>query len=150
MAVAIDEQRASFLAREIFGFEATARALPGEYDDNFHLVAPDGSQRVLKVMHPARERSLIDLQSAALEHMAAKAPDLALPRVRRAIDGATITTVEDAGARRLVWMLTYVPGGRSRRRGRTPRSYWRVWAGCSARWTGPSWTSRIRRPSGRT
>ena len=110
MAVAIDERRACFLARELYGFEATARALPGEYDDNFHLVAPDGSERVLKVMHPARERSLIDLQSAALEHIAAKAPDLALPRVCRAIDGATIATVEDAGARRLVWMLTYVPG----------------------------------------
>ncbi|HEY8152347.1 MAG TPA: aminotransferase class III-fold pyridoxal phosphate-dependent enzyme, partial [Vicinamibacteria bacterium] len=110
LAAAIDEGRASLLARDLYGFEATARALPGEYDDNFHLVAPDGSQRVLKVMHPARERSLIDLQCAALEHVAARAPDLYLPRVCRGVDGATIAVVEDAGARRLVWMLTYVPG----------------------------------------
>src|SRR6266511_5782499 len=75
-AAAIDEGRASLLARDLFGFEATARALPGEYDDNFHLVAPDGSERVLKVMHPARERSLIDLQCAALEHVASRAPHL--------------------------------------------------------------------------
>ena len=110
MAAAIDEGRASLLARDLYGFVATARALPGEYDDNFHLVAPDGSERVLKVMHPARERSLIDLQSAALEHIAARAPDVTLPRVCRALDGATIAVVEDAGGGRLVWMLTYVPG----------------------------------------
>lgn len=110
LAAAIDERRASDLARDLYGFEATARALPGEHDDNFHLAAPDGSQRVLKVMHPARERALIDLQCAALEHIAARAPDLSLPRVCRGVDGAIIATFEGAGARRLVWMLTYVPG----------------------------------------
>ena len=110
MAAAVDERRASLLARDLYGFEATARALPGEYDDNFHLLAPDGSQRVLKVMHPARERPLIDLQCAALEHIAARVPDLCLPRVCRALDGATLARAEDAGAQRLVWMLTYVPG----------------------------------------
>jgi 4-aminobutyrate aminotransferase-like enzyme/Ser/Thr protein kinase RdoA (MazF antagonist) len=110
VAAGIDERRASSLAREIYGLEATARALPGEYDDNFHLVAPDGSQRVLKVMHPARERSLIELQSEALEHLAANAPDLTLPRVCRTAGGETIATIEDADAHRLVWMLTYVPG----------------------------------------
>jgi 4-aminobutyrate aminotransferase-like enzyme/Ser/Thr protein kinase RdoA (MazF antagonist) len=107
---AIDERQAALLARDLYAFEGTARALPGEYDDNFHLVAPDGTQRVLKVMHPARERSLIDLQCAALEHIAARAPHVSLPRVCRTLDGATIAHVEDAGARRLVWMLTYVPG----------------------------------------
>jgi 4-aminobutyrate aminotransferase-like enzyme/Ser/Thr protein kinase RdoA (MazF antagonist) len=61
-------------------------------------------------MHPARERSLIDLQCAALEHIAARAPGVFLPRVCRAVDGTTIAAVEDAGVQRLVWMLTYVPG----------------------------------------
>jgi 4-aminobutyrate aminotransferase-like enzyme/Ser/Thr protein kinase RdoA (MazF antagonist) len=110
LPAAIDERQASLLARDLYGFEATARALPGEHDDNFHLLAPDGSQRVLKVMHPARERALIDLQCAALEHIAARAPHLSLPRVCRATGGATIASAEDAGALRLVWMLTYVPG----------------------------------------
>jgi len=110
VAVAIDEGRASLLARELYGFEATARALPGEYDDNFHLVAPDGSQRVLKVMHPARERSLIDLQCAALEHVALRAPHLELPRVCRTREGATVAVADDGDAWRLVWMLTWVPG----------------------------------------
>jgi 4-aminobutyrate aminotransferase-like enzyme/Ser/Thr protein kinase RdoA (MazF antagonist) len=106
----IDERQASRLARDLYGFEATARALPGEYDDNFHLIAPDGSQRVLKVMHPARERSLIDLQCAALEHIAERAPHLTLPRVCRTAHGAPIGGGQVAGVDRLVWMLTYVPG----------------------------------------
>jgi 4-aminobutyrate aminotransferase-like enzyme/Ser/Thr protein kinase RdoA (MazF antagonist)/murein DD-endopeptidase MepM/ murein hydrolase activator NlpD len=110
LPTAIDERQASELARDLYGFEATARALPGEYDDNFHLVAPDGSQRVLKVMHPARERSLIDLQCAALEHIAERAPHLTLPRVCRTLHGAAIAGAQVAGVDRLVWMLTYVPG----------------------------------------
>jgi Ser/Thr protein kinase RdoA (MazF antagonist) len=65
---------------------------------------------VLKVMHPARERSLLVLQCAALEHIAARAPDLTLPRVCRTREGATIAVADDGDAWRLVWMLTWVPG----------------------------------------
>jgi 4-aminobutyrate aminotransferase-like enzyme/Ser/Thr protein kinase RdoA (MazF antagonist) len=110
LPAAIDERQASGLAHDLYGFEATARELPGEYDDNFHLVAADGSQRVLKVMHPARERSLVDLQRAALEHLAERAPHLTLPRVCRTTQGAAIAGGHIAGEDRLVWMLTYVPG----------------------------------------
>jgi 4-aminobutyrate aminotransferase-like enzyme/Ser/Thr protein kinase RdoA (MazF antagonist) len=106
----IDERQACDLARDLYGLEATARTLPGEYDDNFHLLAPDGSQRVLKVMHPARERSLIELQCAALEHIAERAPHLTLPRVCRTTHGDAIAGGQVAGVDRLVWMLTYVPG----------------------------------------
>src|SRR5213594_3558944 len=97
LPTAIDERQASLLASGLFGFEATTRALPGEYDDNFHLIAADGSQRVLKVMHPARERSLVDLQRAALEHIAERAPHLTLPRLCRTIQGAAITGGHVAG-----------------------------------------------------
>ena len=64
------EDEAVALAQEIHGIEATAAALPGEYDDNFHLTAGDGREFVLKVMHPARERTLVQTQCSALEHLA--------------------------------------------------------------------------------
>lgn len=119
------EQEAARLAREIYGLEAAARALPGEYDHNFHLAGdgpdkvragPDGIEaggpgHVLKVMHPARERGLVDLQCAALQHLARRAPQIALPRVVPARSGETVTRAALAdGSRRMVWMLTYVPG----------------------------------------
>jgi 4-aminobutyrate aminotransferase-like enzyme/Ser/Thr protein kinase RdoA (MazF antagonist) len=98
------------LAREFYGLEVTAKALPGEYDDNFHLIAPDNWQFVLKVMHPARERSFIDMQCQALQYLARYTAD-ALPRVVPAQSGRFFTKITSAdGAARLVWMLTFVPG----------------------------------------
>src|ERR1700756_2145944 len=105
------EAEAVRLARELYGLEANARALPGEYDDNFHLIAADGRAFVLKVMHPAREQSFIDLQCRALTHLAQRAPQLPLPRVTLNRAGELFTSVTAAdGSTRLVWMLTFLNG----------------------------------------
>ncbi len=106
----LNPSEAERLARELYGIAAAARPLPGEYDDNFHLVAADGAAFVLKVMHPEREPALIDAQCQALAHLALHAPELALPRVRPTLAGERFTTAEAAGAARLVWLLGYVPG----------------------------------------
>jgi hypothetical protein len=74
------EAEAVEFAGEFYGLAATANALPGEYDDNFRLTllhegggaqpglaVPHSNSSiatadfVLKVMHPARERSFIDM-----------------------------------------------------------------------------------------
>src|SRR5437660_10175472 len=105
----VTEAEAARLAREIYGLDASARVLPGEYDDNFHLIAADGRAFVLKVMHPARERSFIDLQCRALTHLAQRAPQLPLPRVTPNCAGELFTSVTAAdGSTRLVWVLTFV------------------------------------------
>ena len=129
------EAEAVELARELYGLKVTAKSLPGEYDDNFHLMPlsevagaqprvavpransfhtdneAGGAGFVLKVMHPAREPSFIDMQCRALQHLAQRAPQLTLPRVRLNRNGeafAEITTAD--GTQRLAWLLTYVPG----------------------------------------
>src|SRR5882762_8877531 len=112
------EAEAVELARELYGLSISAKALPGEYDDNFHLTAigkstgrksePDGF--VLKVMHPARQRAFIDMQCRALQHLAERAPQLTLPRVILNRKGEAFAAVEAGGVTRLVWLLTYVPG----------------------------------------
>jgi 4-aminobutyrate aminotransferase-like enzyme/Ser/Thr protein kinase RdoA (MazF antagonist) len=105
------EAEAVRLARELYGLETVAKSLPGEYDDNFHLTCPDGREFVLKVMHPARECSFLDLQCQALTHLAKHAPGLTLPRVianRSAKLFQTITTADGTG--RLAWMLSFVKG----------------------------------------
>src|SRR5713226_4452733 len=111
VAQPVTEAEAVRLARELYGLEATARALPGEYDDNFHLTSADGQEFVLKVMHPARERSFIDLQCRALTHLAQRAPQLPLPRVTPNRSGELFAPIAAAdGSTRLVWLLTFVNG----------------------------------------
>ena len=111
VAQPVTEAEAVRLARDLYGLEASARALPGEYDDNFHLTSADGHAFVLKVMHPARERSFIDLQCRALTHLAQRAPQLPLPRVTLNRSGEQFTSIAAAdGSTRLVWLLTLVNG----------------------------------------
>ena len=110
IAAPVPASEAVRLARELYGFESEAQALPGEYDANFHLTTGEGPGFVLKVMHPARERGLIELQCAALQHLSERAPHLCLPRVRLTGSGQVLETVDLEGSPRLVWMLTFVPG----------------------------------------
>jgi 4-aminobutyrate aminotransferase-like enzyme/Ser/Thr protein kinase RdoA (MazF antagonist) len=107
----IGVEEAARLARDLYGLDVTAKSLPGEYDDNFHLLTGDGAQYVLKVMHPARERAFIDLQCQALQHLAKHAQGVMLPRVEHTPGGDLQTEIKAAdGAKRLVWLLTFVPG----------------------------------------
>src|SRR3984893_6637811 len=104
-------EEAARLARDLYGLDVTSQPLPGEYDDNFHLIGANGAQSVLKVMHPAREPSFIDLQCQALQHLAKCAEALVLPRVVATQSGGLQTEIKAAdGTKRLVWMLTFVPG----------------------------------------
>ena len=110
-AVAVSNADAERLARELYGLAATATALPGEYDCNFHLRAGDGREFVLKCMHPARETAFIDMQCSALTHLAANAPKLPLPRVLETLNGSLHTQIRDAGGQsRIIWMLRFLPG----------------------------------------
>jgi 4-aminobutyrate aminotransferase-like enzyme/Ser/Thr protein kinase RdoA (MazF antagonist) len=111
VAHAVSVEEAARLGRELYGLDAAAKSQPGEYDDNFHLISGDGREFVLKVMHPARKRSFIDLQCQALQHLATRAGNILLPRVIASRGGEFFseTTCAD-GSKRLVWMLTFVPG----------------------------------------
>jgi 4-aminobutyrate aminotransferase-like enzyme/Ser/Thr protein kinase RdoA (MazF antagonist) len=112
-AVAVTSGDAERLAHELYGLTASAASLPGEYDCNFHLRTNDGREFVLKCMHPARQDSLIDMQCAALAHIAQNSPHLPLPRVQRNTRGAFMARCTDStGTARLIWMLDFIPGER--------------------------------------
>ena len=109
--VGLAAAEAERLARDLYGLTAAATELPGEYDANFRLRTSEGPEFVLKCMHPAREASFIEMQCAALEHLAARAPHLTLPRVQLTKQGKPFTEISDAAEqKRLVWMLSYLPG----------------------------------------
>ena len=98
------------IAADLYGVNATAHPLPGEYDSNFHLCAASGEQFVLKIMHPQREPQFVDLQCRALQHVAERAPALPVSRVRLSVNDRAVEWAEEGGLRRQVWMLGYVPG----------------------------------------
>ena len=99
------------IAREVYGLTATAQALPGEYDDNFHLRAEPGGEFTLKVMRAGARPEFVAFQCAALAHAAERDPALYLPRVWKTPAGEAIGTAQVSdGTERLVWMLTYIPG----------------------------------------
>src|SRR3982074_2769288 len=101
-------EEAARLARDLYGLDVTAKSLPGEYDDNFHLIGANGAQFVLTVMHPAAEPSFIDLQCQALQHLAKRAEALVLPRVVATQSGELQTEITAAdGTKPLAWILAF-------------------------------------------
>lgn len=102
---------AASLAQRLYGIDAQVQSLPSEYDQVFKLVAADDTAYILKVMHPSREAAFIDLQCKALQHLARRAPALALQRVITTTQGNAFTRVRVAdGSERIVWLLSYLPG----------------------------------------
>ena len=111
IAPRIQEEDAVRLARDLYGLEVLANALPGEHDNNFHLTARTGQSFVMKAMHPAREHGFIDLQVRALEHVAERAPRLALPRVVPNCNGKSFSQIgAPDGSSRFIWLLTFIHG----------------------------------------
>jgi 4-aminobutyrate aminotransferase-like enzyme/Ser/Thr protein kinase RdoA (MazF antagonist)/murein DD-endopeptidase MepM/ murein hydrolase activator NlpD len=105
------EADAAAVVRRLYGRDAQARALPGEFDDNFRVTASDGSAFVLKGMHPAREPGLVEMQCAALAHLQARAPHLPVPRVVPTLGGEPWIIVPGPnGTPRIAWMLTWLGG----------------------------------------
>jgi 4-aminobutyrate aminotransferase-like enzyme/Ser/Thr protein kinase RdoA (MazF antagonist) len=111
VAPPVSAPEAARLALALYGRDASAHPLPGEYDDNFRLVLSDSRQFVLKIMHPARERAFVDMQCRALTHLAQRAPDLSLPRVCPTLNGELFSQAQlPDGTSRFLWLLTFLPG----------------------------------------
>ncbi|MEX0921832.1 MAG: phosphotransferase [Rhodovibrionaceae bacterium] len=107
---AITVEEASAVTRSAFGFDSVATPLDGEQDRNFQLVDGEGRHFILKLSN-ASDRGMIELQNAALDHVAAADPDCIVPRVVRAENGQAFIRVEhDDGSVCFARILTFVHG----------------------------------------
>jgi Ser/Thr protein kinase RdoA (MazF antagonist) len=98
-------------AREFYGLAAAASPLASERDQNFALQAATGEKFVLKIAKSDEERSVLELQNAALYHTALHAPALALPRLIATSSGADIATIREAsGQTYFLRLLTWLEG----------------------------------------
>jgi 4-aminobutyrate aminotransferase-like enzyme/Ser/Thr protein kinase RdoA (MazF antagonist) len=105
----VSPEEAARIAREVWALDAQAVELPSERDQNFRLDADAGTV-VLKIAGEAETEAALDMQDRALAWLEARAPELAVPRVVPARDGARLVPVEVGGARRFARVLTYLPG----------------------------------------
>ncbi|HEV2797476.1 MAG TPA: aminotransferase class III-fold pyridoxal phosphate-dependent enzyme, partial [Nocardioides sp.] len=81
--------------------------LSSERDLNFLA----GRDHVLKVSNPAESRALVEMEVAAMRHVAATDPDLPIPWDVPSLAGDGIVTVRDDGGRAcLARLITTVPG----------------------------------------
>ncbi|MBZ0328677.1 MAG: aminotransferase class III-fold pyridoxal phosphate-dependent enzyme [Altibacter sp.] len=69
MATKISVQKASEIAKEMYGIDAVAKPLPGEIDQNFKLETTDGTCFILKVSHPDADPNFLDFQGKIHQHL---------------------------------------------------------------------------------
>lgn len=97
--------------RALWGIDARLTKLPGEYDLNYLAETADGAGYVLKIMRPECDAGLVELQIAALRHIAKRAPDLPFPAVIPTLSNEQMATYNAKGGEtRLLWVLERLPG----------------------------------------
>ena len=109
--VAMSEAEAVHVARAHFGIEGRAKRFAAEKNDTFRITSTSGPRFILKVANPAEDVLEIDLQLRVLEHLAAAAPDIPVPRVIANGRGELQFRHQDnAEQYRQVWMMSYLDG----------------------------------------
>jgi 4-aminobutyrate aminotransferase-like enzyme/Ser/Thr protein kinase RdoA (MazF antagonist) len=109
-------QEAVRLAHEHFGLDVTARQLPSERDQNFHLTCRTGEQYVLKVANATENIEVLEFQNQVMMHIARNKDRFeqemaAAPQICENISGRQITSVAGLeGVTHFVRLLTYLPG----------------------------------------
>lgn len=97
--------------RDQFGLTGALRALYSERDQNFRLTEADGTQWTLKIANAADDPATVDLQLAALRHIASADPGLPVPRIRGTRDGASVARITAPdGTQHLFYVLSYIAG----------------------------------------
>ncbi len=105
------------LASELYGVASTARELPSERDQNFHLSDTAGGVFVLKIAAADERRETLDAQNQAMEHVGTHGDAVLCPRVRSTLSGEQIGTAHNqeggrsgGGSEHFVRLVTWIPG----------------------------------------
>jgi 4-aminobutyrate aminotransferase-like enzyme/Ser/Thr protein kinase RdoA (MazF antagonist) len=106
----LDPASAADIARTAFGVEGTLDLLVSERDQNFRLTETSGAAWVLKVSNAAEDRSVVEMELAAVERIAEVDPALPVPLARPGLDGSRVVIVDVGGTEHLVRLLPLLPG----------------------------------------
>ncbi len=107
---AFSGEQAARIALDYFGISAGTRPLVSERDQNFRLDADDGRRFTLKISNRSEQEQVVDFQNRALSHIAEYDASLPVPRVIPSLDGHLYCSVEHAGCRHFVRVLSWLNG----------------------------------------
>ena len=94
-----------------YGVTGTLSRLDGEFDLNIAVHEGGRLRSVFKIMRPGCDAGLVEMQIAALDHLAQADGGMPVPQVVRRLDGAASAVINDAeGQPRHSWMLSAIDG----------------------------------------
>ncbi|MDP9296110.1 MAG: aminotransferase class III-fold pyridoxal phosphate-dependent enzyme [Actinomycetota bacterium] len=105
------EEDAAGVARRIFGVEGSASGLGSERDQNFRIDEATGNSFTLKVSNSGEDPAVLEMETAAILHVARVDAGLPVARPVPTVDGSFQTEIEGPdGGRHLVRLLTFLDG----------------------------------------
>ena len=106
------EIKLSKIASTVFNVEGKIKLLESERDQNARVTTAGGKSYTLKIANAGEPRELIELQNAALQHIARVDPALEVPVVLLSVAGNDIELVTESNGNGMlaVRLLTFVPG----------------------------------------
>jgi 4-aminobutyrate aminotransferase-like enzyme len=109
---AFGEEAARQILREGFGVESSSlHPLAGERDQNFRANTAGGQRFLFKISNPADDRSILDLQAAALRHIERVDPGLPVMRALPTVTGEPWVEVPGPDGRTYpARLFTFLPG----------------------------------------
>jgi len=106
----LEVAQACELLRERFAVEGELTPLPSERDQNFRVETRSGAHFVLKIAKADEERSVLELQNAMIAHLRRDLPEVDLPMIALAVDGAGISEARAGKRRYWVRLFSWVDG----------------------------------------
>ena len=100
----------ALLVEAKYGLGGEMCSLLSERDQNFRLTASNGHRYVVKVASAAEDRNTANFQIQGLLHLEARGCRVAVPKILRALGGASSTMILDGQTEHLVRLVSYLPG----------------------------------------
>jgi 4-aminobutyrate aminotransferase-like enzyme/Ser/Thr protein kinase RdoA (MazF antagonist) len=106
----VSEADAAKIARDLYGLEISAAALPSERDQNFLLTTATGDKFVLKIANAEEDYEFLGMQNQLIRFLAAAKIDLQFPQIVQTESGADIGAISVDGREHFVRLLTWLDG----------------------------------------
>ena len=102
---------AQALVKSLYGLSGSLKELPSERDQNFHLVAENGTGYVLKIAAASEDQSTIDMQNGAMRHLSDSCSGYDFPVVKRTLTGHELERIESHDSKQhFVRLVSFLPG----------------------------------------